>query len=129
MPDSTRLKDAAAGEKSGAGQVQGSPKPSARRMARAMNLPQGEVQCRTSCAERVFDTQAQTRNEPRPRDSLYLFACHLEWRERRNLKAYEELVAALDDPDEKIRSIAEKLLHRGSPRPQLRRDDADSEQW
>lgn len=51
------------------------------------------------------------------RDPLYLFGCHLEWKFRRNLQAYEELIAALDDPDELIRGLAENLLHRISPRP------------
>ncbi len=51
---------------------------------------------------------------------LYLFACHLEWRNRRNLEAHEELVAALDDHDRDIRQLAELLLHRSSPRPQAR---------
>ena len=54
----------------------------------------------------------------RRRDPLYLFACHLEWRDKRNLAAHKELVAALDDPDEDIRQLAELLLHRSSPRPQ-----------
>jgi len=49
--------------------------------------------------------------------ALYLFACHLEWHNRRNLGAYQELVVALDDSDKKIREIAEELLHRSSPRP------------
>jgi len=48
---------------------------------------------------------------------LYLFVCHLEWHGRRNLAAYEELLAALDDPDDKIRIVAEVLLQRSSPRP------------
>jgi hypothetical protein len=52
----------------------------------------------------------------RHRDRLYLFACHLEWRDRRNIGAYQELVAALDDCDEEVRSLAEALLHRSSPR-------------
>jgi len=52
------------------------------------------------------------------RDPLYLFACHLEWRDRRNLEAHKELVAALDDHDEDIRHLAELLLHRCSPRPE-----------
>jgi hypothetical protein len=52
------------------------------------------------------------------RDPLYLFACHLEWRNRRNLEAHEELVAALDDHDRDIRELAELLLHRSSPRPE-----------
>jgi len=54
------------------------------------------------------------------RDPLYLFTCHLEWRTKRNLAAYEELLAALDDHDHDIRRLAEYLLHRSSPRPELR---------
>jgi hypothetical protein len=44
------------------------------------------------------------------RDPLYLFACYLEWRNRRDLAAYHELVAALDEPDCDIRIVAEILL-------------------
>lgn len=56
------------------------------------------------------------------RDPLYLFGCHLEWRDRRSLKAYEELIAALDDPNVEIRSLAENLLaYRSSPRPHTNR--------
>ena len=51
-------------------------------------------------------------------DPLYLFACYLEWHHRRNLGAYQALIAALDDSEERIRKIAEMLLHRSSPRPQ-----------
>ena len=54
------------------------------------------------------------------RDPLYLFACHLEWRDRRNLDAQKELVTALDDHDEDIRHLAELLLHRSSPRPRAK---------
>ena len=54
------------------------------------------------------------------RDPLYLFACHLEWRDRRNLEAHKELVAALDDHDEDIRHLAELLLHRSSPHPEAK---------
>ena len=50
------------------------------------------------------------------RDALYLFVCHLEWRDKRNVAAYQELIAALDDPDCEIRHIAEVLLRRSSPR-------------
>jgi hypothetical protein len=57
----------------------------------------------------------RTRHNP-----LYLFACHLEWRDRRSLEAHQELVAALDDGDEEIRHLAEVLLHRSSPRPRPR---------
>ena len=54
----------------------------------------------------------------RTQDPLYLFACHLEWHHRRNLSAYQALVAALDDSEKRIREVAEMLLHRISPRPQ-----------
>jgi hypothetical protein len=53
-----------------------------------------------------------------PQDPLYLFACHLMWHHRRNLGAYQALVAALDDSDKRVRVTAEMLLHRTSPRPQ-----------
>ncbi len=52
------------------------------------------------------------------RDALYLFACHLEWLTKRNLAAYQELLAALDDHDGDIRRLAEALVHRSSPRPE-----------
>jgi hypothetical protein len=45
-------------------------------------------------------------------DPLYLFACHLESRHWRNLGGHQALVAALDDSDQRIRVIAEMLLHR-----------------
>ena len=51
-------------------------------------------------------------------DALYLFACYLEWRSRRSLAAYQELLAALDDPNCEIRSVAEVLLRRNALRPQ-----------
>lgn len=51
------------------------------------------------------------------RDALYLFACHLEWHSTRNLAAYQELLAALDDHNRDIRILAEVLLHRTSPWP------------
>lgn len=51
------------------------------------------------------------------RDALYLFACYTEWRHSRDLVAYEQLIAALDDNDEDVRQVAENLLHRTSPRP------------
>ena len=63
----------------------------------------------------------------RHRDALYLFACHLEWHTRRNLAAYQELIAALDDHDDDIRCLAESLLHRNSPRPE--RTAAFVESW
>ncbi len=56
------------------------------------------------------------------RDALYLFACHLEWRNKRNLAAYQELVAALDDPDYETRNVAQVLLHRSSPHPEQVRE-------
>lgn len=62
--------------------------------------------------------QNQLLDKSEPRDPLYLFMCHLEWRDRQSVKAYEELIAALDDSSEAIRVVAEHLLsHRYSPRP------------
>ena len=54
------------------------------------------------------------------RDPIYLFACHLEWRDRQNLRAYHHLISALDDHDANIRLLAETLLHRSSPHPKPR---------
>jgi anti-sigma B factor antagonist len=48
--------------------------------------------------------------KPQP-DALYVFFCHLEWRDRQNSDAYKEIVAALDDEDAGIRQVAESLLH------------------
>ena len=60
----------------------------------------------------------ETASEPvGRRDVLLLFACHLEWRSRADIRAYQELVSALDDPSEKIRKLAAALLHRPSLRP------------
>jgi hypothetical protein len=38
-------------------------------------------------------------------DPLYLFACQLDWQHRRNLAAYQALVSALDDSDQRIRAM------------------------
>ena len=62
------------------------------------------------------------------RNPVYLFACHLEWCNKGRLDAYQELVAALDDCDEDIRRVAENLLHRSSPRHQLK-SAAHSGEW
>ncbi len=51
------------------------------------------------------------------RDPLYLFACLMEWKQSRKLEAYQELIAALDDPRDEIRGVAECILQRSSPRP------------
>jgi hypothetical protein len=61
------------------------------------------------------------------RDASYLFACHLEWITKRNLAAYQELLAALDDHDGDIRRLAESLLHRSTPRP--KRTATGIESW
>ena len=57
-------------------------------------------------------------------DPLYLFLCHLEWCRTRNLAAYQELLAALNDSGPDIRIVAEVLLHRDSPRPEPRSTSA-----
>jgi hypothetical protein len=59
--------------------------------------------------------------KPRP---LYLFVCHVECYQRRNLEAYQDLVAAFDESDRPIRTVAEMTLHRSSPHPRRNlRDD------
>jgi hypothetical protein len=75
----------------------------------------------------VCATSATRPNAAAGRDPLYLFACHLEWRDQRNITAYQQLVAALDDPDNGIRGVAENLLHRCCPRP--KREEANVEAW
>ena len=50
-------------------------------------------------------------------DPLCLFACHLDWQYRGNLAVYQGLVSALDDSNNRIREIAEMLVHRTSARP------------
>jgi len=56
---------------------------------------------------------------------MYLFSCYLEWRNKRNVAAYQELVAALVDPECDIRVVAELLLHRDSPRPEITERSVD----
>ena len=51
------------------------------------------------------------------RDPLYLFARHLEWRAGGSIDAYQDLIAALDDPNKDIRAVAEMLVRRSSPHP------------
>jgi hypothetical protein len=49
---------------------------------------------------------------------LYLFACHVEWCTKQSLVKYNELLlAAMDDHDGYIRTLAEELLTRSSSRP------------
>ena len=50
-------------------------------------------------------------------NAVYLFACHVQWNNHADLKAYEVLITALDSNDEEVRKIAEALLRRKSPRP------------
>ena len=59
-----------------------------------------------------------TSNATSRRDPDFLFRCHVEWHQHGNIRAYETLVAALDDASEQIRHLAESFLHRPSPRPE-----------
>lgn len=61
--------------------------------------------------------RAKTRIMTRHGDPLYLFARHLEWRAGGSIDAYQDLVAALDDPNKDIRAVAEMLVRRSSPHP------------
>jgi hypothetical protein len=62
----------------------------------------------------------------RHHDALFLFVCALEWHSKRNLAAYQELLAALDNSDCDIRTVAEVLLQRRSPRPQPAETDVEA---
>ena len=73
--------------------------------------------CATKLTDLGSEQPARREDATCGRDPIYLFACHLEWRDHRNLRAYHDLVAALDDPDQNIRNLAEELLHRSSPHP------------
>jgi hypothetical protein len=73
--------------------------------------------CATKLTDLGSEQPARREDATCGRDPIYLFACHLEWRDHRNLRAYHDLVAALDDHDHNIRCLAEELLHRSSPHP------------
>jgi len=60
---------------------------------------------------------------------LYPFASHLDWHREGNVKAYQELLAALDDGNPGIRALAENLIHRSSPRPERRKVNMDVDDW
>jgi len=55
---------------------------------------------------------------------LYLFACHVAWCTKQSLVEYKELLAAIDDHDGSIRTLAEELLTRS---PSRLRTDTDIE--
>jgi hypothetical protein len=48
------------------------------------------------------------------RNALYLFACYVEWCTKHSLVEYRELLAAIDDHESYIRTLAEELLTRSS---------------
>jgi hypothetical protein len=50
-------------------------------------------------------------------NAVYLFACHVQWNNHADLKAYQVLITALDSNDEQVRKVAEALLHQKSPHP------------
>jgi len=75
------------------------------------------------CAAEI-QSEESLRPAPR-RDPLYLFACYLEWRNEGNLRAFQELLAGLDDPHEDARIVAESLLGRPSPRRRKANGDRD----
>jgi hypothetical protein len=50
------------------------------------------------------------------RDPLYLFACYIECRRKRNAAAYDELMAALHDSNGDTRVLAEVLRSQTSQR-------------
>ena len=87
----------------------------------------GAVSSALACTWLSEPSSSEPSTIARTQDALYLFACHLEWHHRRSLGAYQALVAALDDSDQRIRVIGEILLHRRSPRPQRKNRGVYSE--
>lgn len=75
-------------------------------------------QCFGSCSRTRTSNIVDMSEKVGKRDILYLFACHVEWRIRSSMGAYQELLAALDDPHCEIRSVEEVLLRRNALRPQ-----------
>jgi hypothetical protein len=72
---------------------------------------------RSAVAREIRANQSPaSRDEIQP-DAAYLFACHLQWDQHGDLKAYFALVSALDSSNEEVQTIAESLLRRKSPRP------------
>ena len=67
------------------------------------------------CCNRTSLSDMSERNETR--DALYLFACHVEWCTKQSLVEYKELLAAIDDHDCYIRTLAKELFTRNSSRP------------
>ena len=60
---------------------------------------------------------AEISKKTETRDELYLFACHVEWCTKQSLVEYKELLAAIDDHDGYIGTLAEELLTRSSSMP------------
>jgi len=79
-----------------------------------MNASEVETTPESSCTR----ASCAFNESERGRDPLHLFVCHLAWRYDRNVRAYQEVLAALDDCDPSIRALAESLLRRHSPRPE-----------
>lgn len=68
----------------------------------------------------------EVRDMRKKRDPLYLFLCHIEWRDSKSVQAYMDLVATLDDTNSDIRAVAEDLLsQRLSPRPKDNRQQIE----
>jgi hypothetical protein len=63
-------------------------------------------------SDRQLEQVEETPPPVAARNAIDLFAYHLEWRDRKLLPAYGELIAALHDLDADIRLVAETLLCR-----------------
>jgi len=97
-------------------------------MRNAFELRQLQTLRKATSSTAVREISEKAGNARAERDPLYLFACHLEWRKTGSIEAYQDLVAALDDPNSGIRAVAEDLLRRNSPRPQKLISD-EGETW
>ena len=96
-------------------------------MRSSFDVQQPHQKLRTSSTA-ISKISLKESNACTKRDPLYLFACHLEWRQAGSVAAYQELISALDDANPAIRAVAENLLHRSSPRPNESVCD-EAEKW
>lgn len=86
------------------------------------------IRRRTTCEAALGKISSPLRCRIAP-DNAILCICTLGiWSgiEDKNVAAYEEILAALDDSDDGTRMVAEVLLQRSSPQPTLAKTSSDT---
>jgi hypothetical protein len=75
------------------------------------------MQSATVMAVEFDREQCKTGQDGGRPNAVYLFACHAQWNNHADLKAYQVSITAFDSNEEQVRKVAEALLHRKSPHP------------